>query len=73
MMKYAMTLDGKIATVTGKSKWITGEKSRENVHMDRSRFMGIMVGVGTVIADNPSLTSRGKDFKNPIRIICDTY
>lgn len=73
MMKYAMTLDGKIATVTGKSKWITGEKARENVHMDRSRYMGIMVGVGTVIADNPSLTSRGKDLKNPIRIICDTW
>lgn len=72
MMKYAMTLDGKISTVAGKSKWITGEKAREKVHMDRARFMGIMVGVGTVIADNPKLTNRGTSLKNPIRIICDT-
>lgn len=49
VLKYAMTLDGKIATKVGKSKWITGEKSRKNVHFDRHRFSGIMVGVNTVI------------------------
>ncbi|NLG02929.1 MAG: bifunctional diaminohydroxyphosphoribosylaminopyrimidine deaminase/5-amino-6-(5-phosphoribosylamino)uracil reductase RibD, partial [Clostridia bacterium] len=48
VMKYAMTMDGKIATCTGKSKWITGEKAREKVHEDRHRYSGIMVGVGTV-------------------------
>ncbi|MBU5894323.1 dihydrofolate reductase family protein, partial [Vibrio cholerae O1] len=47
-------------------------KAREKVQMDRARFMGIMVGVGTVIADNPKLTNRGTSLKNPIRIICDT-
>ncbi len=73
MMKYAMTFDGKIATFTGASKWITGEVARKKVHQDRSRFMGIMVGVGTVLADNPSLTSRGDGLKSPIRIICDSH
>lgn len=72
MMKYAMTLDGKIATRTGESQWITGEIAREKVHQDRSRYMAIMVGLGTVIADNPSLTSRIENGKNPIRIICDS-
>lgn len=76
VMKYAMTLDGKICTVAGNSKWITGEKARENVHKDRSRYMGIMVGVGTVVADDPELTCRADELegvkRNPIRIICDT-
>ncbi len=72
VMKYAMTTDGKIATAAGQSKWITGEKARENVHQDRGRYSAIMVGVGTVIADNPSLTCRIDTGRNPIRIICDT-
>lgn len=72
VMKYAMTLDGKIATYTGKSKWITGEKARENVHQDRNRYTVIMVGVETVIADNPMLTCHMCEGKNPIRVICDT-
>ena len=72
LMKYAMTLDGKIATVTGKSKWITCEKSRENVHKTRNEYMAIMVGVGTVLADNPELTCRLHNGRNPIRIICDS-
>ncbi len=72
VMKYAMTLDGKIATVTGESKWITGEKARERVHQDRNRYKGIMVGVGTVIADNPKLDCRIKGGRNPVRIICDS-
>lgn len=73
VMKYAMTMDGKIATYTGKSKWITGEKARENVHKDRNRYTGIMAGVGTVITDNPMLNCRQSGGgRNPVRIICDT-
>lgn len=81
LMKYAMTFDGKIATVNGKSKWITNEKSRNFTHETRNRYSAIMVGVGTVLADNPLLTTRlntaennemHENTKNPIRIICDT-
>ncbi len=71
-MKYAMTMDGKIAAYTGKSKWITGEEAREHVHRQRHGTMAIMVGVGTVIKDDPLLTCRIPGGKNPIRIICDT-
>ncbi len=71
-MKYAMTMDGKIACYTGKSQWITGEAARENVHHDRLKHMAIMIGVGTVLADNPMLTCRIEGGKNPVRIICDT-
>lgn len=72
VMKYAMTMDGKIATVSGLSQWITGEEARKRVHQDRSNLMGIMVGMGTVLADDPMLTSRIEGGKNPIRIVCDT-
>lgn len=70
--KYAMTLDGKIATVTGKSQWITNEKSRNNVHKLRNRAMAILVGIGTVLADDPMLNCRIEGGRNPIRIICDS-
>lgn len=73
MMKYAMTLDGKIATSAGQSKWITGEIARQKVHQDRSRFMAIMIGVETLILDDPQLSVRLENGKNPIRIICDTH
>lgn len=73
VMKYAMTMDGKIATASGLSQWITGEKARENVHEDRHRYRAIMVGVGTVLADDPLLTCRIPNGRNPIRIICDTH
>ncbi len=72
LMKYAMTMDGKIATYTGASKWITASAARQDVHQDRSRFMAIMVGSGTVMLDDPELTSRIPDGKHPIRIICDS-
>jgi len=71
-MKYGMTADGKIATVTGESKWITTEKSREKVHKTRNDLSSIMVGIGTVLKDDPLLTCRTTDGKNPIRIICDS-
>ena len=58
VMKYAMTMDGKIAAFTGDSKWVTGEEARRRVHEDRHRYSAIMAGVGTVLADNPSLTCR---------------
>ena len=72
-MKYAMTMDGKIATYTGASKWITGEKARACVQETRNEFSGIMVGVNTVLKDDPSLTCRMENGRNPIRIICDTH
>lgn len=61
-VKYAMTLDGKIATRTGKSRWITSDAARKRVHLDRQKNMGIMVGVNTVIQDDPLLTCRLDDF-----------
>lgn len=72
VMKYAMTLDGKIATHTGESKWISCEASRNHVMMLRNSLMGIMVGIGTVLADNPMLTCRMENGRNPVRIICDS-
>lgn len=71
-MKYACTLDGKICSVTGDSKWITGESAREHVHFLRKKYSSILVGVGTVIADNPMLNCRIEDGVNPVRIICDS-
>ena len=72
LMKYAMTSDGKIATHTGESRWITGEAARKRVHEDRHLYTGIMVGIGTVIADDPMLDCRMAHGRNPIRIICDS-
>ncbi len=73
VMKYAMTLDGKIATATGTSQWITGEAARRRVHRDRHRYRGILAGVGTVLSDDPLLTCRMEGGRNPVRIICDTH
>lgn len=72
VMKYAMTMDGKIATRTGESKWISGEAARERVHRDRHKYTAIMAGIGTVLADDPLFTCRLPNGKSPIRIICDT-
>lgn len=73
MMKYAMTMDGKIATYTNQSKWITSEKARQYVQETRHQYTAIMVGVNTVINDDPLLTCRLENGKNPVRIICDTH
>lgn len=72
VMKYAMTMDGKIATRKGLSKWITGEKARANVQLSRNKYTGIMVGIGTVIKDNPMLNCRIEGGRNPVRIVCDS-
>lgn len=73
VMKYAMSLDGKIAAYTGKSQWITGETARQYVQTQRARYTGIMVGVGTLLADDPLLTCRLPGAKSPVRIVCDTH
>lgn len=73
IMKYAMTMDGKTAAYTGRSRWITGEAARAHVHQLRHNCMGIMVGVNTVLQDDPLLTCRLEQGKNPIRIVADTH
>ncbi|HIV17145.1 MAG TPA: bifunctional diaminohydroxyphosphoribosylaminopyrimidine deaminase/5-amino-6-(5-phosphoribosylamino)uracil reductase RibD [Candidatus Alectryocaccobium stercorigallinarum] len=72
VMKYAMTADGKIATKTGASKWITGEEARECVQAMRYTYTGIMAGIGTVLADDPMLNVRIDGKRSPVRIICDS-
>ena len=72
VMKYAMTLDGKIATKIGASKWITGESARKEVQHMRHQYMGIMAGIGTVLADDPMLNVRVEGWKSPVRIVCDS-
>ena len=72
VLKYAMTLDGKLAAYTGVSQWITGEIARAHVQTQRGRYRAIMVGVGTVIGDDPRLTCRAEGGRNPLRVVCDT-
>jgi len=72
VLKAAMTLDGKIATATGQSKWITNETSRAYGYKLRDIYDSIMVGINTVIEDNPMLTARVDGGKNPIRIVVDS-
>lgn len=72
-MKYAMTLDGKIASFSGDSKWVTGEKAREHTHFLRKKYRGILVGIGTVLADDPMLNCRIENGVDPVRIVCDSH
>jgi len=78
ILKGAMTLDGKIATSTRESRWITGERARQDVHRLRSQVDAIMVGVGTVITDDPELSARGKTTtsqrvgRQPVRVVLDS-
>ena len=75
--KFASSLDGKIAASDGSSSWITGQDARDKVHLLRSESDAVMVGIGTVLADNPKLTARDSDGrlldKQPIRIIVDSH
>ena len=72
-LKVAATLDGKIATRDGDSKWISGEASRRLVHRLRDRMDGVLVGIGTVLKDDPELTARVKGGRNPYRIVLDSH
>ena len=75
-LKYAMSIDGKIATSTGKSKWISGQDSRQEVHRMRYTSDAVLVGIETVISDDPKLTARdlnGVNLDNqPLRVVIDT-
>ena len=71
-LKAAVTLDGKIAAYTGSSKWVTSDAARTDVHHLRSNHEAILVGVNTVLKDDPELTARIPGGKNPIRVILDT-
>ena len=73
-LKLAMSMDGRIATYTGHSQWITSDISRRKVHRLRDRVSAIMVGIGTVLADNPSLTTRlpSRRGQDPVRIVADS-
>ncbi len=73
ILKVAATLDGKIATRNGESKWISGETSRRLVHKLRNQVDGILVGVGTVLRDNPLLTTRIRGGRDPYRIVLDSH
>lgn len=73
IMKAAITIDGRTATKTGDSKWITNPISRAHTHETRKRAAAIMVGVNTVIADDPMLNCRVEEPSNPIRIVCDSH
>ena len=72
-LKAALTLDGKIATASGNSKWITGEAARQKVHELRNKNDAVLVGINTVISDDPELTVRGIAKGNsPVRIVLDS-
>ncbi|MGN0163739.1 MAG: bifunctional diaminohydroxyphosphoribosylaminopyrimidine deaminase/5-amino-6-(5-phosphoribosylamino)uracil reductase RibD [Candidatus Ornithomonoglobus sp.] len=73
IMKVAMSIDGRTASYTGDSKWISNELSRENVHRTRKRCAAIMCGINTVLADDPILNCRAENPSDPVRVICDSH
>jgi diaminohydroxyphosphoribosylaminopyrimidine deaminase/5-amino-6-(5-phosphoribosylamino)uracil reductase len=72
ILKIAATLDGKLATRNGESQWITSEPSRRFVHRLRDQVDGVVVGIGTVLKDDPMLTARIREGRNPYRIVFDS-
>jgi len=72
ILKIAQSIDGKIALATGESRWITGEDSRRYVHKLRGEVDAVLVGIGTILKDNPSLTCRIPEGRNPYRIVVDS-
>ena len=73
IMKSAMTLDGKIAAASGDSKWVSSAASRQFVHELRGKCTGILVGIGTILADDPMLNCRAEGWRQPVRIIVDSH
>lgn len=71
-LKLALSLDGRIATRTGESKWVTGPDARAKVHLLRAKSDGIAIGIGTALADDPRLTVRDAPGESPLRIVFDT-
>ncbi len=72
-LKIAQSLDGRVATASGESQWITGDAARKHGHMLRAQHDAMMVGVGTVLADDPKLTCRVRGGRDPTRIVLDTH
>ena len=72
VLKSALTLDGKCATANGDSRWVTSDQARREVHRLRGRMDAIMVGVGTVLKDDPQLTCRVPGGKDPLRVVVDS-